>query len=302
MVSNVSLIIEPRGFPRGLKTSKEESFVKKTFGIIIAVILVMATICTSAFAEEQRYAEPQLAWVSTAQASVRWNPRSDEAPLHTLKNGDYVVVLGKTQNAEGKEYYIIDLKYLGYLGEVGYVLKKTVHLGIKEYVKMTSETWAYAQESEDSDGVAQISEGQQRLVLGETLVGGESWLSIQVDGEGNRGVGYVKKTSVSEKFVSQADESLLTEVRAGSAATVIPAQTQQTAANSTASAEVVASTSNFVTVSEATPVYASASAGAATIGTINPGDEVYVYQVGSAYTMVVFNNSFGYVENAKIVK
>ncbi len=275
---------------------------KKTFVSILIVILLATTIFTSAFAEEQRYTEPQLAWVSTAQASVRWNPRSDEAPLHTLKNGDYVVVLGKTQNAEGKEYYIIDLKYLGYIGEVGYVLKKTVHLGIKEYVKMTSETWAYAQESEDSDGVAQISEGQQRLVLGETLVGGESWLSIQVDGEGNRGVGYVKKTSVSEKFVSQADESLLAEVRTGSAATVIPVQTQQTASNSTASAEVVASTSNFATVSEATPVYASASAGAATIGTINPGEEVYVYQVGSAYTMVVFNNSFGYVENAKIVK
>ena len=97
--------------------------------------------------------------------------------------------------------------------------------------------------------------------------------------------------------MAKEDEQLLAQVRAGSA--TLPYSDGSDAAGTQ---EVAASNNNYTTVSVASAVLSGAYEGAEEIGTLNPGDQVYVYQVGSEYSMIVFNNAFGYVENAKITK
>ena len=184
--------------------------------LVVGLLMILYYGTASAETNYQQFVEPQAAWVTCAQSSVRSEPNEKAKLITKLSNGQYMAVLGKVNGTDGNEYFVVSLKSVGLnQNGVGYVNRAYTVLGVKRYVKMPKDTKVFPMPFLTNFGCpAEISSGQVRPIIGEIITQDGAFYCIQVEAD-HRGVGFVLQTDVSAPYEDPADTAWLNQLKSG---------------------------------------------------------------------------------------
>lgn len=219
--------------------------------------------------------EQKIGIVTCTNVSIRTEPDTRASRYTRLENGANVLILGEWD----KDWYIIDLKFIGQGEGQGYALKEYIATNTY-YIVLHESTVLWADPFGSGIANGEKSKGAKLLVLSET----PQWLVVQTK-ESSAGSSFIKKSGLDYEIPGN-------EVIDGDSPSNWPSGWPTTGNNSSGSnnqfTNVPANDNQYVVTATTLAVRSEADDNKEAVGFLHNGDVVKVIRYGEYFTSIEY--------------
>ena len=250
---------------------------KKVVAMCLVCFLMFGTFAPANEAKAVQKKEPlamyqKMGIVTCTNVSIRTEPDTRASRYTRLENGTSVLILGEWD----KDWYIIDLKYLGQGEGQGYALKEYIATNTY-YITLNESTVLWADPFGSGIANGEKSKGATMLVLSET----PQWFVVQTK-ETSAGSSFIKKSGL-DYMITESDGTVGSPVQGN--------QTTGNTSNNTGNNQFVnvpSQNNQYVVTARTLAVRSEPDDNKAEIGYLHNGDIVNVIRYGEYFTSIEY--------------